>query len=120
MMFRTAEFHALAPGENLMPAMLLVPLGQTRRHVHLLDDVPPTHPSVVGAEGDLTLLGGVRDNALLGPSEIVVEQILEPHARHKQQVPAVAPPAHDVSHGSLTRNIAVVASGCAQPLIELL
>src|SRR5271166_5724449 len=66
MMFRAAELHALAAGENLMPAMLLVPLGQRGRHVHFLDDVPPTHPGVVSAKRNLSLLRGIRNDALLG------------------------------------------------------
>src|SRR5579864_902802 len=87
MMFGTAEVDAFAAGKNLMPAVLLVPLGQRGGHVHLLDDVPPSHSSVVSAKGNLSLLRGVGNNALLGPAEIIVKQILEPHARHEQQVP---------------------------------
>src|SRR5580658_8877195 len=119
MMFRTAELHTLPAGENLMPAVFLVPLGQRGRHVHLLDDVPPTHPRVVSAEGYLTLLRGVRDNTLLRSPEIVVEQILEPHARHEQKVPAVTPAAQDVRHGPPARDVAVVVSRGTQPLVEL-
>jgi hypothetical protein len=39
-----------------VPPALLVPLGQRRRHVHLLDDVPPPHARVVRAEADLAFL----------------------------------------------------------------
>src|SRR5579864_672940 len=112
MMFGTAEVDAFAAGKNLMPAVLLVPLGQRGGHVHLLDNVPPSHPRVISAEGNLSLLRGVGDNALLCSAEIVVEQILEPHARHEQQVPAVAPSAQDVSHRPLTRDVAIVAPSC--------
>src|SRR5271169_6244997 len=55
MMLRTTELHALAAGKNLMPAVLLIPLGQRGGHVHLLDDVPPSHPGVVRAKRDLPL-----------------------------------------------------------------
>ena len=83
MMLRAAELHALAAGENLVAPVLLVPLGQRGGHVHFLDDVSPTHAGVVSAKGNLALLRGVRNDALLGPAKIVVEQILEPHARHE-------------------------------------
>src|SRR5580658_2336229 len=119
MMLRAAELHALPAGENLMPAMLFVPLAQRGGHMHLLDDVPPTHPGVVSAKRNLTFLRGVGDDALLGPPEIVVEQVLEPHARHEQQVPAVAPATENVVHGPLARYVAVVASRSPQPLVEL-
>src|ERR1700756_1164100 len=118
MMFGTAKVDALAAGKNLMPPMLLIPLCQSGGHVHLLDDVPPAHPGVVSAKGNLSLLRSVGDNALLGPAEIVFEQILEPLARHEQQVPAVAPAAEDVSHRPLARDVAIIAPGCAQSLIE--
>jgi hypothetical protein len=58
--------------------------------VHLLDDVAPAHARVVGAEADLAFLRGVGDDALLGAAEVVVEQILEPHAGDEEEVPAVA------------------------------
>jgi hypothetical protein len=38
-----------------MPAALLVPLGERRRHVHLLDDVTPADAGVVRAEGDVAV-----------------------------------------------------------------
>src|SRR5580692_8627877 len=99
MMLRAAELHALPAGENLMPAVLFVPLAQRGGHMHLLDDVPPTHPGVVSAKRNLTLLRRVGDDALLGPAEIVVEQILEPHARHEQQVPPILTAPEYVVHG---------------------
>ena len=76
--------------------MLLVPLGERGGHVHLLDDVAPADAGVVGAEGDLAFLRGVGNDALLGAAEIVVEQILEPHAGDEQEVPAVAAALLDV------------------------
>src|SRR5258708_4406377 len=81
-------------GTDLLPAKISwrpcsIPLGECRCHVHLLDDVAPADARVVGAEGDFTLLRGIRDDAHLGAAEVVVEQILEPHPGDEQEVPAV-------------------------------
>src|SRR3954463_11148780 len=73
-----------------MTAVLLVPLREGRRHVHLLDDVPPADAGVIRAEGDLPLLCRVRNDAALRAPEVVVEQVLEPHAGDEQEVPAIA------------------------------
>src|SRR5579872_2218574 len=83
------EFDLLAAGIDLMAAMLVVPLRQRGGHVHLLDDVPPADAGVVGAEADLPFLRRVRNDAALRAAEVVVEEILEPHARDEQEVPAV-------------------------------
>src|SRR5260370_1365579 len=83
------EADLLAAGEDLVTAMLFVPLGEGGGHVHLLDDVSPAHAGVVGAEADLTFLSGVRNNALLSPAEVVVEEVLEPHAGDEEEVPTV-------------------------------
>src|SRR5690348_9328248 len=53
---RALHADLLAAGEDLMPSVLLVPLGERGRHVHLLDDVPPADAGVVRAEADLALL----------------------------------------------------------------
>src|ERR1019366_9103994 len=90
------ETDLLATGEDLVTAMLLVPLGEGGGHVHLLDDVAPAHAGVVRAEADLAFLRGVRDDALLGAAEIVVEQVLEPHAGDEQEVPAIAAATLDI------------------------
>src|SRR2546423_11407407 len=79
------HLYFLAAGKDLMPPMLLVPLSQRGRHVHLLDDVPPSHARVVSAERNLALLRRVRNNALLRPPEVVIEQILEPHSLDEQK-----------------------------------
>jgi len=68
----------LASGEDLVAAVLLVHFGEGSRHVHL-DNVCAAHAGLVGAEADFAFLG-VGDDALLGAAEVVVEQILEPHA----------------------------------------
>ena len=90
------ERHVLVAGEDLVAAVLLVPLGERGRHVHLLEDVPPADAGVVGAEGDLTLLRAVGDDAHLRAAEVVVEEILEPHAGDEQEVPAIGAPLLDV------------------------
>ena len=98
-----------AAGEDFVPPMLLVPLGERGGHVHLLDDVPPAHAGVVGAEGNFAFLRGVGDDALLGAAEIVVEEILEPHARDEQEVPAILAALFDVIQGAVARHFAVAA-----------
>src|SRR5690348_15468497 len=72
------EWHVMAAGVDLVPAPGLEPFGGCRAHVHLLDDFPPPDTRIVRAEGDLSHLGRVRDDAHLGAPEVVIEQILEP------------------------------------------
>src|SRR6185437_3115776 len=80
------DANLLAAGEDFMASVLLIPFGEGGRHVHLLDDIPPAHARVVGAEADFTFLRSIRNDALLGTAEVVVEQILEPHAGNEQEV----------------------------------
>jgi len=110
----------LAACEDLVTAMLLVPLGEGSGHVHLLDDVAPPYAGVVGAEADLAFLRGVGDDALLGAAEVVVEEVLEPHSGDEEEVPAVAAALLDVFHGAVSGHLAVVAAGGAEALVELL
>ena len=84
-----AQVHLLPGGVNLMLAVRLVPLRDGRVLVHVLDDFPPADARVVRAEGNFTLLRGVRDDAHFRAAEIVVEQILEPHAGDEQEVPRI-------------------------------
>src|SRR5256714_13940912 len=100
------EGPRLAAGEDLVAAVILVPFGEGGRHVHLLDDLAPADAGVVGAEGNLALLRRVRDDAHLGAAEVVVEEILEPHAGDEQEVPAIGSPLLDV----LLRAIALDAA----------
>src|SRR5262249_3286199 len=86
----------LAAGDDLMPALVVVPLGQRRRHMPLLDDLPPADACVISAERYLALLRRVRNNALFGPPEIVIEEILEPHAGNEEEIPPVTAPFLDV------------------------
>ncbi len=90
-----------ATGEDFVTAVLFVPLGQSRGHVHLLDDVAPAHAGVVRAEADFAFLRGVGNDALLGAAEVVVEQILEPHAGDEEEVPAIGAALLDVLHGAV-------------------
>ncbi len=113
------QIDVLVACENFVPALFLVPLGQGGRHVHLLNDVAPAHAGIVSAEGNFAFLRGVRNDALFGAAEIVVEQILEPHACDKQEVPAILAALLDVRHGAVACHLAVVAAGCAKALIKL-
>src|SRR5262249_50851170 len=71
-MLRAGQVHLLAAREDLVPAVLFVPLGERGRHVHLLDNIAPTDTCVVSAEGDLAFLRSVGNDALLGAAEVVV------------------------------------------------
>src|SRR5437879_4795461 len=99
------HLHFLAARKNLVPPMLFIPLGQRSSHVHLLDDVPPSHARVVSAERNLPLLRRIRDNALLGSAEVVVKQILKPHSRNKQEVPPILPPLHHIIDSPVRTNL---------------
>ena len=44
------ERHAFAASENLVAAMLFVPLRERRRYMHLLDNLSPADARVVRAE----------------------------------------------------------------------
>ena len=88
--------------------------------MHLLDDVAPADAGVVGAEGNLTLLRGIRDDAHLGAAEVVVEQILEPHARDEQEVPAIRAAYLDVPLGSVRADAPIIVPSRAERLVEFL
>ena len=72
-----------------MLAVRAIPLRDRRVLVHVLNDLPPADPGVVGAERNLTLLGSVRDDAHFGPAEIVIEQVLKPHAGNEEEIPRI-------------------------------
>src|SRR5262245_106780 len=76
--------------------MFFIPPGQRRRHMHLLDYLAPADARVVRAERNLALLSAVRNDAHLGAPEVVIEQVLKPHSRDKQEVPSVFAPFEDV------------------------
>src|SRR4028118_2351083 len=103
-----------------MPPVLFVPLGNRRVLVHLLDDVAPTYPRVIGAETDLALLRAVRDDAHLRAAEVVVEQVLEPHAGDEEEIPAVVAAGLEALLGAVPLVLAVGLTGQAERLVELL
>ena len=86
--------------------------------MHLLDNVPPSHTRVVSAERNLPFLGSVRNNALLRPPEVIVEQILEPHPRNKQEVPPILPPLHNVVNSPVRPHLPIILPGSIEVLIE--
>src|SRR5262249_3007500 len=83
------HWHRLTTGENLVTSVLLIPLRDGCILVHVLNDIAPADPGVVGTERNLSFLGAIRDDAHLGAAKIVVEEILEPHAGDKQEIPTV-------------------------------
>src|ERR1019366_9487598 len=93
--------------------------GKSGGHVHLLDDVAPADAGIVGAERNLALLRGIGNDALLGAPEIVVKEILEPHAGDEQEVPAVAAAFLDVVEGAVLAYLAIILAGGPESLIEL-
>ena len=114
------HLHILTAGEDFMPPVLVVPFRERGCHVHLLDDVAPAHTGVVGTEGNFTFLRGIRNNALLCAPEIVIEQILEPHAGNKQEVPTVLAPLDHVINRAIRPDLAVVAPAHVVVLVEFL
>ena len=109
--FVALQVDFLALGEDVVLAVLLVPLSHGRVLVHVFDDFAPTHAGVVGAEGNFTLLGGVGDDAHFGAAEVVVEKILEPHSSDEQEVPGILVAAlHRVFDGASRIDFAVF--GC--------
>src|SRR5580700_5885871 len=113
------HLHFLSTRENLVPPVLLVPLGKRGRHVHLLNDVPPAHARVVRAERNLAFLRGIRNNALLGPPEVVVEQILKPHPCDEQEVPPVLPTLHHILNAPVRTDLPVILSRSIKVLVKL-
>ena len=88
--------------------------------MHLLNDVAPSHTRVVGAEGNFAFLRGIRNDALLGSPEIVIEQILKPHPGNKQEVPTVLAPQLHIFNRAIRTNFPVVLARRVKILIEFL
>src|SRR5579872_4736777 len=114
----SGQTDLMATGEDLMPAMFVIPLGEGRGHVHLFDDVPPAYTGVVRTEGDLTFLSGVGDDALLGAPEIVVEEILEPHAGDEEKIPAVGATPIDIGARTVRGDFAIALTAHTETLVE--
>ena len=98
---------ALPLGINLVLAVRLVPFGHRGGLVHVLDDLAPADSSVVRAERDFALLRCIRDDAHLGPSEVVVEKVLEPHAADDEGVPRIGAPFQRILKCPVGARIAV-------------
>src|SRR5207237_9388489 len=69
---------------------------------------------------DLAFWGAVRDDEHLGAAEIVVKEVLEPHAGDKEKVPRVLTTLLDVVDGAVGADLAVVLTREAERLIEFL
>src|SRR3989442_5541517 len=95
-MVKALQWDFVSAGINTMFAVLLVPLGDSCSLVHVFDDFPPADASVVGAEGNFTELSCIGNDAHLGSPEVVIEKVLEPHSRNKEEIPWVFSPAFDV------------------------
>src|SRR5260370_29772361 len=70
--FVTLEIDALAFGVDFMLAVGLVPFGDGRVLVHVLDDLAPADAGVVRAEGNFALLRGLGNNAHLHAAEVLI------------------------------------------------
>src|SRR5258706_15353910 len=101
-----------------MSSVLVIPLCERRGHMHLLDDIATAHAGVIGTEGYFAFLRRVRNNALLGATEIIVEQILKPHPRYEQEVPTIRAPFLDIFNRSIPAHLAVVFARGAERLVE--
>src|SRR5258706_648686 len=77
-------------GVNRVASVFFVPLAEVCSLVHVLDDLPPTHARVIGAEGDLAFLSAVGNHAHLGAAKVVVEKILKPHTFNAEHAPDIA------------------------------
>src|SRR6478672_1911484 len=97
----------MSAGIDSMFAVLLVPLGDGRGLVHVLDDLPPADSGGVRAEGNFTQLRRIRNDAHLGASEVIVEQILEPHSSNEQEVPGIVAALLNVYHRSVAGNLSI-------------
>src|SRR6266850_2926800 len=81
--------YIMARGVNCMASMLFIPLTEVGRLVHVLDDLTPTNARVVSAERNFALLSAVGNHAHLSATEIIVEEILKPHALDAEDAPDV-------------------------------
>src|SRR2546423_2470984 len=117
------EIDLLTLGVDFMLAVRLVPLGDGRILVHVLNDFAPAYAGVIGAEGDFALLRRIRNDAHFGAAEIVIEKILEPHAGDEEEVPWILAALHGVVKLTIRRGLAIFLLGILgeRPrLVELL
>src|SRR4030095_14848923 len=113
------QVNLLSFREDLMLAMFLIPFSHSGVLVHVLDDLAPPHAGVVSAEGDLAFLGRVRNDAHLSAAEIVVEEILEPHASDEKEVPGIFAPFLNIGHSPVGARLPVITAGDPPGLIKL-
>src|SRR5580765_2726227 len=108
------QVDSLTAGEDLVPAMFFIPLGNGRILVHVLNYIPPTDTRVVSTKANLALLSTIGNNALLGATEVVIEQILKPHAGDKQEIPTIRAPLLNILGAAVAADFAVVFSSQAK------
>src|SRR5687767_11219138 len=82
--------NVMAGGVDCVPFVFLVPVGEVCGLVHVLNDLPPAYAGVVSTEGDFAFLSAVRNHAHFSAAEIVVEEVLKPHAFDAEHTPDVA------------------------------
>src|SRR5678815_1714439 len=111
--------HVLATGKYLMTAMLLIPFRHRRILVHILNNIAPANSRVVGTEGDFTFLCTVRNDAHFSAPEVVVKQVLEPHACDKEEVPTIRTSLFNIGLASIATDFPVVLTSQAKRLVEL-
>src|SRR5207249_10522881 len=100
--------------------MLPVPVGDCRVLVHIFDDLAPANSGVVSTEGNLSLLSGIGNDAHFCSTEVVIKQILEPHACNEQEIPWILAAFHDVVQSAVPFDITVILSRQGEGLIKLL
>src|ERR1051326_6751974 len=88
-MIESRQRHGLISRIDLMSSFLSIPFSDGGILMEIFNDLPPSNACVIGAEGDFSFLRSVRNDAHFGAAEIIVEEILEPHAGHEHEVPAV-------------------------------
>src|SRR6266404_1916856 len=79
----------MARSIDRVTSMLVIPLCKACGLVHVLDNLSPTNARVVSAEGNLTFLRAVGNHAHLCATEVVIKQILKPHALDTENAPDV-------------------------------
>src|SRR5436853_346815 len=100
--------------------MVFIPFRHGSILVHMLDYISPADTRVVSTKADLAFLRTVRNNAHLCAPKIVIEEILKPHSRNEQEVPAVCAAHGNVVFSAITGNLTVVLAGQSERLIKLL
>src|ERR1043166_2829241 len=110
-MRRFRKRNVLAAGENLMASMLFIPFRHRRVLVHVFDDISPADARVVSTKADFAFLCSVRNDAHLSSTEVIIEQILEPHTGDKQEVPAVGATLRNVVLTAIATYLAVLLAG---------